>query len=295
VLLDHDDALRAMRHGAIAAVVLAALTAAAVAVALAGTGTGSIGDFADPWMILDAALMLGLAWGVHRRSRTSAVLLLLAFIAARIVLALDTGRLPFPVLSLLFAWYFARAVQGAVVHHRIVRQADPGHRPGWLRPALLAVPVVALLVMGLTVAAMTRSGSLLPSRVTDGTGLAAPLRAQLRELGLLQPDERVAWFFGHGTRSLCDGGNLVTDRRVLAWWPGADGAIEQRAIALADLRYLDLEQAGGVLEPAVYRVGSENPQDWITLVLSTERGGDQRFIAGIRERIAGNLGRTQGR
>lgn len=291
-MLDHDDALKAMRHGAAAAVASAAMTAAAMALAVSGAGAGAMAYFADPWLLLDVAVMLGLAWGVHRRSRTAAVLLLLTFVAARFALAVDTGRVPFPVLSLVLVWFFARAIQGAFVHHRLLRQADPGHRPGWLRPTLLGTPVAALVAVALTLSVMTWNGSLLPSRVQNGTELAAPLRAQLRALGLLQPDERVAWFFGHGLRSLGDGGNLLTDRRVLAWWPGADGAIEQHAIALEDLRYIDLEQAGGVLAPALYRVGSEDPADWFTLVLSTERGGDLQFVATVRERIDRNLGRS---
>lgn len=281
-----------MRHGAVAAVVSAVVTATVGAMALSGSVAESMAAFADPWLLLDAALMLALAWGVHRRSRTAAVLLLLTFVAARISLAVDIGRFPFPVLSLLMAWFFAQAIRGSFVHHRLQRQASPGHRPGWLWPTLLGAPVAILVVLALALSVLTWNGTLLPSRVQDGSELAAPVRAQLRELGLLEADERVAWFFGHGTRSLDEGGNLLTDRRVLAWWPGEGGAVERHAIALEDLRYVDQEHAGGVLEPAVYRVGSENPEDWFTLVLSTERGGDRRFVATVRERVASNLGRS---
>lgn len=290
--MDRDEALKAMRHGAIAAVVSAAVTAGAMVLALAGPGDGLLGYFADPWLVLDIGLMLALAWGVHRRSRTAAVLLLLTFVVARIILALDTGRFPFPLLWLLLIWFFARAIRGAVVWHRLQRQVDAGHRPGWVWPALLGAPVAVLLALSLTFTVMSWNGSLLPGRVQDGTELAAPVREQLRVLGLLEPDERVAWFYGHGLRSLSDGGNLLTDRRVLAWWPGEVGELEHHAIALEDLRYADLEHAGGVLEPAVYRVGSENPEDRLTLVLATEQGGDRRFIAAVRKRIASNLGRS---
>lgn len=292
--MDREDALKAMRRGAIAAVVSATVTAGAMVLARAGSGDGLLGYFADPWMILDVGLMLALAWGVHRRSRTAAVLLLLTFVAARIILALDTGRFPFPLLSLLLIWFFARAIQGAVVWHRLQRQADAGHRPGWAWPVLLGAPVAVLVGLGLTFSVMSWNGSLLPGRVQDGTELAAPVRDQLRALGLVESDERVAWFYAHGLRSVGAGGNLLTDRRVVAWWPGQDGELEHYAIALADLRYVELEQPGGVLEPAVYRIGSENPEDWLTLVLATEKGGDRRFIEAIRKRVASNLHRAKG-
>jgi hypothetical protein len=286
--MNHDDARAAIRHGAIAGLVAAAMTAAAAASGSAGAG-GFRGVLADPRLVLEVALMLGLAWGVHRRARTAAVLLLLTFVAARIALALDTGRVPFPVLTLLLVGFQARAIWGAVVHHRLRRRADPGHRPGWVRPALLGAPVAILVALGLVASVLTWMGQMLPGRVQDGTELAVPVRAQLHQLGLLDADERIAWFFGLGWRSVAEGGHLLTDRRVLAWWP-VDQELQRYEIALEDLRYVELEQPASIFQPAVYRVGSDHTRDSFPLVLSPRRGGDQRFIGALRDRVATNHG-----
>ena len=75
----------------------------------------------DAWNLIDAAILGGLAYGVWRRSRVCAVLLLLYGVANMVFLAFDeTAR--FPLLGVIFIYFYFR---GAIQIFRDHRSSTP--------------------------------------------------------------------------------------------------------------------------------------------------------------------------
>src|SRR5262249_21211070 len=100
-----------VRAAWIAGVVVAAVT-------VFGILTGLL----PKWAILDVLITLGLAFGIYRRSRVCAVLMLGYFIANR-VLAVSTFHRPPGIEAFFLAVAFIFGVHGTVDFHRNLEQA----------------------------------------------------------------------------------------------------------------------------------------------------------------------------
>ena len=70
----------------------------------------------DAWLLIDAALLSGLAYGVWRRSRVCALLLLICGVANEVFLAFDeTGH--FSLLRIVFIYFYFRGTIQLVREH----------------------------------------------------------------------------------------------------------------------------------------------------------------------------------
>ena len=75
----------------------------------------------------DAIIFAGLAWGVSRRSRTAAALLLIYWLATKAALWLRGFTAPSVAGALLLGFVFAQSLRAAIAHHR-ARQVKIGVR-----------------------------------------------------------------------------------------------------------------------------------------------------------------------
>lgn len=67
--------------------------------------------------LLDVALIFGLTFGIYRKSRVCAVIMLIYFIGSKIYLWMDTGKLSGLPLALVFGYYFFQGVLGTFAYH----------------------------------------------------------------------------------------------------------------------------------------------------------------------------------
>ncbi len=70
----------------------------------------------DAWILLDAAILAGLAFGVAKRSRVCAIILVIYGISNAVYAALD-GR-SFPLLSFVFIYFYVRGAIEIFRDHR---------------------------------------------------------------------------------------------------------------------------------------------------------------------------------
>jgi hypothetical protein len=88
-----------------------------------------------PAMLITAAIVFGLSYGVYRKSRTCAVILLSFYALDKIVFYIDSGRMAGIVVTLIFIYYFAKGIEGTFTYHRLMRgqsvqqdyRLSPGH------------------------------------------------------------------------------------------------------------------------------------------------------------------------
>jgi serine/threonine-protein kinase len=112
------DALKRIRRAAVAGVVSTVLT---LGLTLLGMTAHRVGGYTSA-NFLDVALMAGLTFGVWRRSRVCAFLLLLYFIASKGLQFFAPGS-PMPgggmiVTTGLFLWYYFNGAIGTLDWHR---------------------------------------------------------------------------------------------------------------------------------------------------------------------------------
>jgi hypothetical protein len=110
-----DAILKKVRNGWIVGVVSGVLTLAITLYVMSGHRF----LFFNAWSLIDVALIFGLSFGIYRRSRVCAVLMLAYFIGSKIFIYSQTG---FPtgglIMPLIFCYYFVLGVQGTFLYHR---------------------------------------------------------------------------------------------------------------------------------------------------------------------------------
>ncbi|MHC4271661.1 MAG: hypothetical protein ACYST2_05045 [Planctomycetota bacterium] len=119
-----EKALKAIKSAYIAAVISATLTLIASLVAFAGH---SFGGLISPWMFLDAVLIYVLALGLYKKSRICATLILLYWIAVKVLILVDNGTVGSIPVTLLFTYYFFMGVLGTFYYHKLVKPEPDKH------------------------------------------------------------------------------------------------------------------------------------------------------------------------
>jgi len=90
---------------------------------LAGVGIFAAPGF-DAWMLVDAAILAALAYGVWRRSRVCALLLLIYAIGNEVSLALQKNS-HFSILRLIFIYFYLRGTIQLFREHRSSATPQP--------------------------------------------------------------------------------------------------------------------------------------------------------------------------
>ena len=82
-----EDVLKKIRNAWVAAIVSAGITLLITLIAMSGTELMGF----SAWQLTDVALILGLALGIYKKSRTCAVIMFVYFIASKIILMAESG------------------------------------------------------------------------------------------------------------------------------------------------------------------------------------------------------------
>jgi serine/threonine-protein kinase len=112
-----DDVLKKIKNAWVAAVISGSITLIFTLIAMAGTSIAGI----TAWGMVDVALIFGLAYGIYRKSRTCAVVMLVYFVLSKILMMAQTGQPSGIVLAIVFAYYFAMGVAGTFQYHKLAR------------------------------------------------------------------------------------------------------------------------------------------------------------------------------
>jgi hypothetical protein len=114
-----EEISRPIKHGWVAACVSCGVTLIATLIALSGDSAGNT-DAA--WNLVDVALIAGLAFGIYKRSRTAATIMLVYFVLSKVLIMMGTGMPSGLVLGLLFAIFYFRAMTATFRYHRFLRE-----------------------------------------------------------------------------------------------------------------------------------------------------------------------------
>ena len=127
--MDVVRANKAIRSAGIAAIVSGVLTII-ISVAV-GLGYSIAG--VSVWAMVDGLVILGLAYGIFKKSRACAVTMLVYWVACKIVYFMGGNMEGLPI-AVLFAYFFLQGVIGTFVYHKETAPRDDQeavqiHRP----------------------------------------------------------------------------------------------------------------------------------------------------------------------
>lgn len=73
----------------------------------------------DVFAFIDILLMGAFTFGIYKKSRTCAILMLLLFIANKIIMFLESGAIVELPVALIFCWFYGRGVIGTFRYHQL--------------------------------------------------------------------------------------------------------------------------------------------------------------------------------
>ena len=113
-----------IRNAWIASIIAASVTLALSLLSLAGTSLGGY----NVWNLFDAVFIAGMAFGIFRRSRICAVLMLVYYLASTIMSITEKPVGIAIVVPVIFIYYYAKGVQGTFVWRRL-NEKEPNQAP----------------------------------------------------------------------------------------------------------------------------------------------------------------------
>jgi hypothetical protein len=77
-----------------------------------------------PLSLVDVVVVFALAYGIHKRSRTCAVITFVYFVVSKIVQCVDMGDAKPIYVGILFGFFFFQGIRGTFAYHRLRRSVD---------------------------------------------------------------------------------------------------------------------------------------------------------------------------
>ena len=114
-----DKILKRIRNGWLAGVVSTAITVVFTVISMLGSRILDL----DAYAFIDVAIMLGLSYGVYRKSRVCALLMFAFFTLNKLIMWTNAGTPTGLPLSLVFFFMFGQGVVGTFQYHRVARAA----------------------------------------------------------------------------------------------------------------------------------------------------------------------------
>lgn len=118
---------RKIKNAWVAGCISAAITLAVTLIAMSGNAVLGF----DAWSLLDVVFILAMTYGIFRKSRVCAVVMLVYFIVSKIILMLEAGKPSGLLTALIFGYYYLQGVMGTLAFHQLrKRQAAEALAPG---------------------------------------------------------------------------------------------------------------------------------------------------------------------
>ena len=110
-----DAVLKKIRNAWIACLITGVLTLVLAFIAMKGNAVGGHSSL-DAY---DALFVFGMALGIHRKSRTCAVLMVLYFLLSKYLLYQASGQSNGLFFGLVFLYFYAQGVIGTFEYHKL--------------------------------------------------------------------------------------------------------------------------------------------------------------------------------
>lgn len=78
----------------------------------------------DAWAFVDVAFMIIFVFGIYKKSRVCAILMLCLFSVNKIIMWFEAGTISGLPLALVFIWFYTQGVIGTFQYHRLIKLSN---------------------------------------------------------------------------------------------------------------------------------------------------------------------------
>lgn len=284
--MNKSEAIKATRNGAIAACISAAMTLLVVLLAISIDFGGKLALWNDPLNILDVFLILACAYGMYRKSRVASIVIFVYFIAAKVIIAIETQAYSGIGLAAVFLYFYGRAIQGSFTFHKLAKEENPDYRAASKWSYIIGVPSVLITISLIAFSLMSVTGVVPSTRVQAGSEIYAGDISTLVDQGIIYAEDDVEYFYSQGLSSILESGNILTQDRVILYFTDENEELQIYEIYLDEITAVESESQGDAFNDSIYKVSTDDPDRWLKLFLSVEQKGDQKFVEALRSMIS---------
>lgn len=112
-----DKILKKIKNAWIAGIVSISITVVLALISMSGADILGLDAFA----FVDVALMVIFVFGIYKKSRVSAILMLALFAANKVIFWFEAGTASGLPLALVFLWFYTQGVIGTFQYHRFIK------------------------------------------------------------------------------------------------------------------------------------------------------------------------------
>lgn len=284
--MNKNAAIKAIRHGVVAASVSAVLTALLVSFAIAVNGGDRFEFFNSAWNYIDSLIILACAYGMYKKSIVAWFILFIHFIAGSMIVSIETGLYGIWGLVVIFLYFYAKAIQGLFVYHKLERQENSSHRATTKWTYLVGLPAFFLMASLMSFGLLYVSGVIPSNKVELGSEIKARDVATLVKSGVISADDKVEYYYFDGLFSILEGGSLLTRDKVISYWRDKETGLKIFILPVKNITEVTLEESGDDWSDSVYKVSTNSPELWLRLYLTIEKKGDRKFIEALRKKLS---------
>ncbi len=229
----------------------------------------------DIWALFDVALIAGLTFGIYRKNRWCALILLLYFVISKIGMAVSTGQFNGGLLALLFIYFYLRGTIAAFQLHKHNANLQDGETKQKARSVLMIVGLSLGSFLVIVFGALVFIGLISPdTEVVPGKQVNKKYLNFLRENSLIDNSEEVQYWYSDAFIDFKDGFYLLTGKKVIVYcqdWE--DPAI---IIPFGEIVDIEFEQDPSFLDDSRITLILRDDTS-VYFPLSSENGGDIKF------------------
>ena len=270
--------MKHIKYAWVAGVISGSMTLLLILIAASGsTMVAELG--VDWWSLIDVVAIFGLSLGIYKKSRVCALLMFIYFVGSKIILWATMGNVGGVPLAILFGYFFFQGIRATFAYHSLSEQT-PQERQGSRMPKWLwilggSVTFVAVALIGLLAYAFIVGPDI---EVVPGAQVPQRFLSKIRALDLLEPGERVRFFYSDAFINIEEGFYLFTDRKVIVY----KKEYEQPAVVVpfSEIKDIDINFAESTWEDSqVYLTLAD--ESVVSFPVSSEAGGEKRFYPGF--------------
>ena len=129
------------------------------------------------------------------------------------------------------------------------------------------------------------TGALVPTEVQAGNELSGDYRETLISADIIYQEDTIQYFYSYGFSSILEGGSILTNDRVIMYFPDENEEIPVYELYFEDITNVELLESGNFLNDSVYMIYGNSNDTFLTVFLSTEGRGDIKFIEALRSEL----------
>ncbi len=118
--MELEKANKTIKTAWVAAVVSGSVTL--IVSAAAGFGYSVAG--ASMWNLIDVFFIFGMAYGIYRKSRVCAVIMLVYWVASKVLIFMEPGSAGGIAIAVLFGYFFFEGIRGTFTYHKITGSGE---------------------------------------------------------------------------------------------------------------------------------------------------------------------------